>query len=187
MPATPPNIAANLHQFTYWLIIGLFVAMLGCSTKTEIKEPTSQQKADPSANQTGANFTPLPLYHQDSQITRANYQAESVRDPNAFPEATEQEIAAQALGRIGKPAVPMLMNALQHRDPHVRKQAAQVLAKIGPEANQAVPLLVAVLDDADPAVRRAATRALGQIGPAAQEAVPALMRSLVQPEAPARN
>ena len=96
-------------------------------------------------------------------------------------EPTEQEIAAAALGRIGRAAVPSLIQALGHRDPEVREQAALVLARIGPDAHNAVPELTAALDDDNTAVRKAAARALGQIGPAADAAVPALMRALVQP------
>jgi hypothetical protein len=98
-----------------------------------------------------------------------------------FREPTEREIAAAALGRIGRAAVPSLIQALKNRDPDVRKEAALVLARIGPDAFQAVPDLTALLDDENEEVRKAAARALGQIGPDAAEAVPALMRLLVQP------
>lgn len=163
---------------SYWLL-GMLCAvwLVGCNSK-----PHAPVEA--ASNPTDSNFTPLAVLKKDPQLVRANYQSEISRDAGNFPDSTEQEVAAQALGRIGQPAVPMLMNALQHRDPHVRLQAAQVLAKIGPEAKAAVPILVAALDDQDPRVRRASARALGQIGPAAQDAVPALMRSLVQPETP---
>lgn len=98
-----------------------------------------------------------------------------------FRQPTEQEAAATALGRIGRAAVPSLIQALRHRDPEVRRKAALVLARIGPQAEEAVPELTASLDDQNEEVRTAATRALGQIGPAAAEAVPALMRRLVEP------
>jgi HEAT repeat protein len=155
-----------------WLLLG----MMGCSRQGAVETP-------PDADRKGPNYTPLAMYERDSQVRPATFEATISRNGAvAFSEPTEQELAAQALGRIGKPAVPLLMNALQHRDPLARRQAALVLAKIGPEAAEAVPLLVGALDDQDAAVRRAAAKALGQIGPAAQDAVPALMRSLVQPE-----
>ena len=93
---------------------------------------------------------------------------------------TEQETAADALGRIGAPAVPALMQALQSADVQVRVKAADVLGRMGPDANDAVPELIRLLDDPDERVRKTATRALGRIGPSAQSAVPALMRSLFQ-------
>jgi hypothetical protein len=93
---------------------------------------------------------------------------------------TEQETAADALGRIGAPAVPALMEALQSSDVQVRVKAADVLGRMGPDANDAVPELIRLLDDPDERVRKTATRALGRIGPSAQAAVPALMRSLFQ-------
>jgi HEAT repeat protein len=75
-----------------------------------------------------------------------------------------------------------LIQTLGHRDAQVRRQAALVLARIGPDAADAVPELTALLDDPEQGVRKAAARALGQIGPAAADAVPALMRQLVQPK-----
>lgn len=38
-----------------------------------------------------------------------------------FRQASEQEVAAMALGRIGHAAVPSLIQTLRHRDPQVRK------------------------------------------------------------------
>lgn len=94
---------------------------------------------------------------------------------------TEQEAAADALGRIGSAAVPDLILALENHDSAVRLKATNVLGRMGPDAAAAVPSLVKLLEDADPEVRKAATRTLGQIGPAAKDAVPSLMKSLLQP------
>src|SRR5262245_12626371 len=49
------------------------------------------------------------------------------------------QTAADALGRIGKTAVPALIKALADKDPKVRARAAQALARIGPDAAPAVP------------------------------------------------
>ena len=94
---------------------------------------------------------------------------------------TEQEAAAEALGRIGAAAVPSLVETL--RSPHaaVRLKGVEVLGRMGADAREAVPQLVQLLDDPDLAVRKAAARTLGRIGPAAHEAVPALMKSLLEP------
>jgi hypothetical protein len=99
-----------------------------------------------------------------------------------FDEWSEQHAAADALGRIGPPAVPDLIQALRNRDPVVRKQAAEVLARMGSDAKPAVPDLVHLLDDEDESIRKEAARTLGRIGPDAAAAVPALMRTLLQPD-----
>lgn len=104
--------------------------------------------------------------------------------PPVEREKTVQETAADALARIGEPAVPMLVETLNDRDPHARAQSARALALMGPKAQAAVPQLILSLDDADEHVRRGAARALGQIGPAAQSAVPALIRLLKLPPPP---
>ncbi len=82
-----------------------------------------------------------------------------------------------ALARIGQPAVPELVKALGHTEPVVRRQAVEVIGRIGPDANDAVSALVYTLDaDENEEVRKAAVRALGQIGPNAEAAVEPLMR-----------
>jgi hypothetical protein len=95
---------------------------------------------------------------------------------------TEQETAADALGRIGPPAVPALVEALKSPEAEVRLKAIEVLARMGNDAKDATPDLIRLLDDPDERIRKAATRALGIIGPEAAPAVPALMRSLMQPD-----
>jgi hypothetical protein len=99
-----------------------------------------------------------------------------------FEQWTEQEAAADALGRIGAQAIPYLQQALRSPDAHVKKQAAEVLARMGSDAKPAVNDLIPLLDDPDLEVRKVAVRTLGRIGPDAAAAIPALMRSLVQEE-----
>jgi hypothetical protein len=98
-----------------------------------------------------------------------------------FAEWDMPETAAHALGRIGRAAVPQLTQALSDPNPLVRKRAADVLARIGPDAKDAVPALIRTLGDRDEDVRKAATRALGEIGPGAAEAVPRLIEALREP------
>jgi hypothetical protein len=93
-----------------------------------------------------------------------------------LPEPTEEQSAATAMVGIGKPAVPELVKTLRSENPDARRQAALVLARIGPDAKDAVDELIVALDDSDPKVRKAAARALGNIGPAAERAVPYLVR-----------
>lgn len=99
-----------------------------------------------------------------------------------FEEWTMREVAAAALGRIGRPAVPKLVEALASENPSLRQKAADTLARIGPAAADAVPALIKALRDADPLVRKSAARALGQIGPDAEDAVPALIELLSDAE-----
>lgn len=97
-----------------------------------------------------------------------------------FEEWTMRETAAAALGRIGKPAVPKLVEALKSSNPMLRHQAADTLARIGPSAADAVPALIDAMTDQDPLVRKACARALGQIGPDAADAVPMLIEMLME-------
>jgi hypothetical protein len=90
-----------------------------------------------------------------------------------------QIAAADALGRIGGPAVPALADALSSPDAVVRLQACKALAFMGARASPAVPELVKRLYvDPEEAVRTQAANALGQIGEEARPAVPQLMEMM---------
>lgn len=97
-----------------------------------------------------------------------------------YEQWTEQEAAADALGRIGAQAIPYLQQALRSPDAEMKKQAAEVLARMGSDAKPAVNDLIVLLDDPDLEVRKVAVRTLGRIGPDAGAAIPALMRTLVE-------
>src|SRR4028119_1650790 len=58
----------------------------------------------------------------------------------------ELDAAIKKLGKIGEPAIPALMAALQDKNLQVRRSAAQVLAKIGPPA---IPDLAKALNNPD--------------------------------------
>lgn len=71
---------------------------------------------------------------------------------------------AEALGQVGKPAVPFLLTALaNHPNPVVRRAAAKTLTLIAdPEA---VPVLIkALLEDEDTVVKGSAIGALAGVG-----------------------
>lgn len=98
-----------------------------------------------------------------------------------YPNWTMRELAADSLWRIGKPAVPALIDSLGDPDPYVRTLAAGTLAQMGPDAAEAVPTLIILLEDESESVRQHAARALGQVGPGAEQAVPALIQKLQGP------
>jgi len=72
-----------------------------------------------------------------------------------------REAAAEALGRIGEPAVEPLIAALQDEDSNMRQGAAGALGRIG---EPAVEPLIAALRDENSGVCRAAAQALKKIG-----------------------
>jgi HEAT repeat protein len=94
----------------------------------------------------------------------------------------EREAAAEALGRIGPPAIPGLVERLEATDPELRQAAAVVLGVIGDR--RALPALVARLADADPNVRAIAADALGRIG--GRDATAALLAAVDSDDASLR-
>jgi len=79
-----------------------------------------------------------------------------------------------ALGRIGREAIPPLMEALRDRDLLIRSRAIRALGYMDDAAKQFLPTLVALLRNGSPVLRIAAADSLGSIGPKAAAALPAL-------------
>ncbi len=86
--------------------------------------------------------------------------------------------AANALGNIGKDAVPALLPLLKGKDSELRKWAAVALSGIGPEGKEAIPGLIECLEDEDANLRSWAAGALGQMAPESKAAIPALIKLL---------
>jgi len=86
--------------------------------------------------------------------------------------------AANALGNIGKDAVPALLPLLKGKDSELRKWAAVALSGIGPEGKEAIPGLIECLEDEDANLRSWAAGALGQMAPKSKAAIPALIKLL---------
>ena len=92
--------------------------------------------------------------------------------------------AADALVKIGAPAVPGLIELVKQSGDH-QEAAIQALGRIGRPARDAVPLLSALVRRGRLSLRCHAACSLGQIGPDAQAAVPALTSALQDPNSQA--
>ncbi|WP_208492272.1 HEAT repeat domain-containing protein [aff. Roholtiella sp. LEGE 12411] len=88
---------------------------------------------------------------------------------------------AEALGKIGKPVTPLLLEAVtNHPNPVVRRASAKTLTLIADP--KAVPTLVnALLNDQDTVVKNSCVGALAKTG---ESAVPALLKILASTEYP---
>ncbi|HUE69553.1 MAG TPA: HEAT repeat domain-containing protein [Pirellulaceae bacterium] len=164
----------------------MVIAVSGCG-----RTPPTPVRANPPAAKPADGD--LLVTHEGPEQRPQSRTRATIRDESVAPASlevvvptpkSEQQLAADALTRIGPPAVPMLVEALRGTDDEVRRQACQVLVRMGPDAKEAVPELVNLLDDPDEDLRRMAATALGRIGPDAGEAVPALMRRLLEGETP---
>jgi hypothetical protein len=74
----------------------------------------------------------------------------------------------------GKPVAHWLQ-AVEDRNPKVRKEAVEKLGNVGPIDAAAIPTLVRALKDNDPLVRRAAILAILKVGELPQEAIDSLV------------
>ena len=98
-------------------------------------------------------------------------------------------LAAEALGRIGTQAVPVLRNTVGSGSRAVQYQSAVALRMLGSGARKAVPELIGVLEQTDELeggkpVVIAVAEALGAIGPKARKSLPALSRQLERSGSP---
>jgi HEAT repeat protein len=90
---------------------------------------------------------------------------------------------AGALAQIGRPAVEVLMRAIEDPEPRVRRGAALALGQIRPLAPGTAKKLIIGLTDPNPEVRLAFLDAVGSLGPRAAESVPAV-RALLHDGSP---
>jgi HEAT repeat protein len=93
---------------------------------------------------------------------------------------TTMHYALDALATLGAPAVPRLIDALQHEK--LRGEVASILGRMGPAAAPATSALAKLIDDKRASVAGEAILALANIGPGAKDAVPALVKALQQGE-----
>ena len=73
----------------------------------------------------------------------------------AATDLADDTAAGLALGKLGKGAVPNLIQTLQNPDPEVRFSTARILGSIGKGAVDAVPALIQLLQEQDPEDRGA--------------------------------
>jgi HEAT repeat protein len=98
----------------------------------------------------------------------------------AFPPA--QGFASEPTAAANQSdSIVSLVKALSSENADARKQAAQELTWMGPEARPALPALEACLRDQNPIVRARAARAVWEIGGEAHAAVPVLVELLEVP------
>lgn len=108
--------------------------------------------------------------------------AKAMNDDDAEVIAT----ASASLSKFGKDAVPVFREGLVSKDNEIRKQSAEALARIGPDAKEAVPELIKAFQTETPTPRKGNTikatyaAALGSIGPDAKAAIPVLEAFLEQ-------
>jgi hypothetical protein len=107
---------------------------------------------------------------------------------------TLPQTAANSLANLGPAAVPVLVSQLRSPNVVARRQAAEILARVGPDAVRGNDLgmmseVVARVEDPseDLLVRKACARAVGQIGPAlaaARAPAPPVLRHVLEPLPP---
>jgi HEAT repeat protein len=89
-----------------------------------------------------------------------------------YQDATIRTAVVGVAGKLGKPAVPFLRNALHDESSQVRGKADHALRELG---EGAVPSLADSLADPDPQIREEAARALLIVGKKAKLALPVLL------------
>ncbi len=90
--------------------------------------------------------------------------------------------AARALSTMGAPVVPALLEVLEDNHWWIRAMAADVLARMGPEARAAVSGLVGRVADDHWWVRRNALEALRSMGADSEDVLPAVFRAVADPD-----
>ena len=85
--------------------------------------------------------------------------------------------ASYELAKIGKPAVPELIKALESNNKYSKRYAARTLREIGQDASGAIPALSKLLKDWDAQTRGYAVEALGKMLQQAEQVKPLLEKA----------
>jgi HEAT repeat protein len=104
----------------------------------------------------------------------------ALKDVNAPPTKDVRPIVVISLGRAGeaaRPAAPALAEALQDKDPKVRRWAAHAYTRIGLETKVTIPAIAKLLKDESAIVRVSAAEVLWEISKH-PESVPTLVKAL---------
>jgi HEAT repeat protein len=100
-------------------------------------------------------------------------------------DAEVRQTVAFVLGRMGKPAVPVLITALKSPDKETRRIAAGAFRQFSSDrrdARQAIPVLAELLKEDDKDLRCEVASVLTQLGDPAGEALPALLLASKVPD-----
>ena len=164
-----------------WVLFAAALIVSGCSRAAQPPVKTIRSPAGGNPVLTASERAERDIPREPA-VSLASFEQPlaAPRPPSLKPigQWTEEETAADALSRIGAPAVPLLIQTLQRPDAEVRLKAIAILGRMGSGAKEAVPELVRLLNDPNEQIRKAAALTLGRIGPAAAEAAPALVQSL---------
>jgi len=90
------------------------------------------------------------------------------------------KVTFEIIHRIGPPAIPLLVDLLQHKWVSIRRNAVSELIDLVPHTEWIQPALRRALRDEDLMVAGDAARALGALGPKASPSVGALVKTLSQ-------
>jgi hypothetical protein len=123
--------------------------------------------------QRAAGLLPL-LPHLGRAAVRAFVEELDARPEQVVSEWHLQRAGGLALRRVGRLAVPILIDLLQAPERAAPQLVLDALSELGPLAGEAVPMLLRLLDGPCDRLRRAAIITLGRIGPNAHAAIPAL-------------
>lgn len=85
--------------------------------------------------------------------------------------------ASVELAKIGKPAVPALIKALEDNDKNRKRYAARALREMGEDASDAIPALSKAIKDSDSQTREYVVEALGNMVNEAEQVIPVLKKA----------
>jgi hypothetical protein len=88
-------------------------------------------------------------------------------------------LSLEAIGKVGKPGIPPLTDALRHKEPAVRAKAGMILGGYGADAAVAMPTLLQLLAEANNDDRAQLAVQIVRIDPAQKEVIKYLLASII--------
>lgn len=145
-----------------------------------VSEPTKVENAPQSPRGKAARRR-VRLKDEERDRSAAEAVSDLIKAVKAHPypyNSPEAEHAIEGLKKLGRLAVPGLMEALKSNDRQVRAWAAKALGALGTQSQEAVALLVNALNDDYLLLRVWSAEALCKIGERTEVALPVLLETL---------
>lgn len=165
-------IDASAHQIEVIAALIELCGALSCSHRGDAADQLARLASD-AENAVPALVSLLP--DQEGYIVGGDFYG------NGGTRIYPGDRAANALGKVGSPAIPALSVALRDRNPVVRRRAAEALGAIGRPAASTAPEVTELLGDPVRHVRASAARALGMMGATDDCAIDDLAECLADP------
>jgi outer membrane protein assembly factor BamB len=181
------SLAATMRHFFMCTLLCILPVSVVAQTTLSLPQPRQATGSDLSMNSASVRDWANRLMANDPKV-RAIAEAAVVHGGRRslpllrrFLNSRNEDLhvrAFEVIGRIGPPAIPLLVDLLSYQRVAIRRSAVDALIDLAPHTESIQPALRSALRDTDSRVAGDAARALGALHESASPSVGALIKTL---------